>query len=111
MEVFPHATEVRELQEPEKSWTRTCEGPEDTVMVCEDDWATNVYHTSDLLVAPQPVRGGVYVAELIVPPVLIQEVEEVSAIAPLHGSLAGWAKLKNEIKRMTLKVRIPLSRG
>jgi hypothetical protein len=107
--VFPQTIETREPQAPEKSWTRTCEGPEDTVTVWVVDCATNVYQTSDLFVAPQPVRGGVYVAALIVPAVVTQEVEEVREMAPLQRSLAGWAMLLTEKKRRPLIMRKPLS--
>ena len=98
MDELPQATDVSEAQLPEKSCRRTCDGAEDTVIVSMDDWATKEYHTSFLLVAPQPVSGGVYVDAVNVPPVLIHAAEDVSAIAPLQRLFAGCAKLADEIK-------------
>ena len=58
--------------------------------------ATNLYHTSNLLVAPQPIVApgkveGFHVAFTLVPPVFTQEVLEVSVIAAEHSLLLGWA--------------------
>lgn len=63
-------------------------------MVCEELCATKVYHTSYLSEAPHPGTGrdeGFQVAFTLVPAVFTQLVEDVSAIAAEHSSLAGCA--------------------
>ena len=90
----PQASDVNAPQVPEKSCSRICDGADETVIVCVVACATKVYHTSDLLVAPQPIVApgkveGLYVAFTLVPPVFTQLDEELSAIAPEHSSLAG----------------------
>ena len=59
--------------------------------------ATNVYHTSYLSEAPQPIVApgnveGFHVAFTLVPAVFAHEVLEVSVIAAEHSLLLGWAK-------------------
>jgi len=58
-EEFPQATEVSDAHDPENNWILAWAGVELNVIVSVDACATNVYHTSFLLVAPQPVIGGV----------------------------------------------------
>jgi hypothetical protein len=92
IDVLPHAIEVNEPQVPDSSCTLICEGPDETVIVCVDACATNLYHTSYLSDAPQPGAGredGFHVAFTFVPAVFTQDVEDVNVIAAEHSSLAG----------------------
>ena len=94
MEVLPQAIDVNEPQVPESNCTLICEGADEIVIVSEEDCATNLYHTSDLSIAPQPivVPGnvvGFQVAFTLVPAVFIQDVLEVSVIAAEHSLLLG----------------------
>jgi hypothetical protein len=89
---LPHAREVREPQAPDSSCRRICAGADETVMVCEEDTATKLYHTSNLSAAPHPIAeivDGFQVAFTFVPVVLAQVVEDVNATALEHSSLAG----------------------
>jgi hypothetical protein len=61
-------------------------------MVCEEDTATKLYHTSNLSAAPHPIAeivDGFQVAFTFVPVVLAQVVEDVNATALEHSSLPG----------------------
>ena len=97
MFVLPQEREVKDPQVPDRSCKRTCEGPEEIVIVSVVDAATNLYHTSDLFVAPQPTEvpgkvEGFQVAFTLVPPVLTHDVLEVNVMAPEQLSLLGCAK-------------------
>ena len=88
---FPQATEVSDAHEPENNWIFGWLGAELRVIVSVDACATKVYQTSFLLVAPQPVIGGVLVLAVSVPAVLIQVVDEVSEVAFAQALFAGCA--------------------
>ena len=94
MEVLPQATEVNEPQVPESNCTRICEGADEIVIVSIEDCATNVYHTSYLSEAPQPIVApgnavGFHVAFTLVPAVLTHDVLEVNVMAAEHSLLLG----------------------
>ena len=110
MEVLPQKSEVNEPQVPERTWQRTCEGPDDIVIVSVEDWATNLYHTSNLSDAPQPGDGnvdGFHVELTFVPAVLTQEEFDVNVIALEQSSLDGCAKaamVQKKIKEQTNRI-------
>ena len=94
MEVLLQATEVNEPQVPESNCKRICEGADEIVIDSEEDSATNLYHTSYLSIAPQPIVApgnvvGFQVAFTLVPPEFTQDVLEVSVIAAEHSLLPG----------------------
>src|SRR6187401_3451259 len=96
MEVLPQAIDVNEPHVPESNCKRICEGADEIVIVSEKDCATNLYHTSNLSEAPQPIVvpgnvAGFHVAFTLVPAVFAQDVLEVSVVAAEHSLLLGWA--------------------
>ena len=101
MLVLPQATEVSDPQVLARICIRTLDGADETVIVCVEATATNLYHTSNLSDAPHPIVEiveGFQVAFTLVPPVFTQLVEEFRTMALEHSSLLGiWLKDGNDV--------------